>query len=120
MEFVQSLLDFAKRFFTVEILIMVILLIGTFVIFSFFVQDLLRDYFRDFQEKKKKDLEAGISSEKKPKPRKPKIKSRPRVVKKPKEPERSKGKRRTGTTETSGTQKRDNQPRKLPTKRPTD
>lgn len=93
MEYLQNILDFAKRYFTVESLIMVILVIGIFVVFSFFIQDLLRDYFRDYRDKKKRDLEAGITPEKKPKPRKPKIKSRPRLVKKTKDPEPPKKKK---------------------------
>ncbi len=99
MESLQNILDFAKRYFTVETLIMVILVIGIFVVFSFFIQDLLRDYFWDYQDKKKRDLEAGITSEKKPKPRKPKIKSRPRLVKKSKDPEPPKKKKRRETKE---------------------
>ena len=93
MENLQNILDFAKRYFTVEMLIMVILIIGTFLVFSFFIQDLLQDYFRDYRDKKKRDLEAGITPEKKPKPRKPKIKSRPRLVKKARDSEPPKKKK---------------------------
>lgn len=91
MENLQQVLDFAKKYFTPEVLIMVILLIGTFLIFSFFIQDLFQDYFKDYQDKKKKDLRTGKASEKKterkPKLRKRKIKSRPRLVKTPKDSE---------------------------------
>lgn len=49
----ENILGFIQRFFTVEILIMVLLIAGVFLTFSYFIQDLFRDYFREFEQKKK-------------------------------------------------------------------
>ncbi|GEM_PF-2425907 len=81
MEQLQNLFDFAQRYITVEMIILIILVIGTFLLFSFFIQDLLQDYFKEYREKQKRELEAGNNREKKPKLKARQPKSRPRLVK---------------------------------------
>ncbi|NBG89089.1 hypothetical protein [Isachenkonia alkalipeptolytica] len=80
MEHLQNLLDYAQRYITVELFILIILIIGTFLIFAFLIQDVFQDYFKDYGDKKKREREEG------------KAQSRPRVVKTPGTPEEKKKK----------------------------
>lgn len=103
MEQLENIIEFVRRYVTPEILILVILVIGTFLVFSFFIQDLFQDYFKDYRGKKKKDQEAGTSGENKtkpkPRPRLRKMNNRPRLVKNTKDGERNHTRKTTETKE---------------------